>query len=285
MFSTIKFKYISPRKMLNLRLELIEIVIALLTVVSLVVILIDIFFPLNAEQKTFIYIFDLVVVIVLATDYAFRVRRSSKRSRYIMKHWYEIPAMLPLILYASADTSTLAGQVVVQFRAIAFFRLVRLYYILTLIQGSRFVLLSAFSIITIVFGALGVYLTEAEYAGANIKSLSDAFWWAIQTVSTVGYGDVYPVTPEGRIIGIFVMFAGIGILATFITALGSKLIEFKLNQRSAKEKKIELIRNDLPTKTKELIKDQIERVETLDDKDFDALIAMLTKLRQNYGIR
>jgi voltage-gated potassium channel len=271
--------------MLNLRLELIEIVIALLTVVSLVVILIDIFFPLNAEQKTFIYIFDLVVVIVLATDYAFRVRRSSKRSRYIMKHWYEIPAMLPLILYASADTSTLAGQVVVQFRAIAFFRLVRLYYILTLIQGSRFVLLSAFSIITIVFGALGVYLTEAEYAGANIKSLSDAFWWAIQTVSTVGYGDVYPVTPEGRIIGIFVMFAGIGILATFITALGSKLIEFKLKERSAKEKKIELSRNDLPTKTKELIKDQIERVETLDDKDFDALIAMLTKIRQNYGIK
>jgi voltage-gated potassium channel len=285
LFSTIKFKYISPRKMLNLRLELIEIVIALLTVVSLVVILIDIFFPLNAEQKTFIYIFDLVVVIVLATDYAFRVRRSSKRSRYIMKHWYEIPAMLPLILYASADTSTLAGQVVVQFRAIAFFRLVRLYYILTLIQGSRFVLLSAFSIITIVFGALGVYLTEAEYAGANIKSLSDAFWWAIQTVSTVGYGDVYPVTPEGRIIGIFVMFAGIGILATFITALGSKLIEFKLKDRSAKEKKIELSRNDLPTMAKELIKDQIERVETLDDKDFDALIAMLTKIRQNYGIR
>ena len=285
MFSTIKFKYISPRKMLNLRLELIEIVIALLTVVSLVVILIDIFFPLNAEQKTFIYIFDLVVVIVLATDYAFRVRRSSKRSRYIMKHWYEIPAMLPLILYASADTSTLAGQVVVQFRAIAFFRLVRLYYILTLIQGSRFVLLSAITIITIVFGALGVNLTENKYSGANIKRISDAFWWAIQTVSTVGYGDVYPVTPEGRIIGIFVMFAGIGILATFITALGSKLIEFKLNQRSAKEKKIELSRNDLPTKTKELIKDQIERVETLDDKDFDALIAMLTKIRQNYGIR
>ena len=120
--------------------------------------------------------------------------------------------MLPLILYASADTSTLAGQVLQQFRVIAFF---------TLIQGSRFVLLSVFSIITIVFGALGVYLTEAGYAGANIMNLPDAFWWAVQTVSTVGYGDVYPVTPEGRINGTFVMFAGIGILATFITALWS----------------------------------------------------------------
>jgi len=192
--------------------------------------------------------------------------------------------MLPLILYASADTSTLAGQVVQQFRVIAFFRLVRLYYILTLIQGSRFVLLSAFSIITIVFGALGVYLTEAEYAGANIRNLADAFWWAIQTVSTVGYGDVYPVTPEGRIIGIFVMFAGIGILATFITALGTKLIELKLNEPK-KGKNIEVIRDDLPKKTKELIMNQIEKVEKLDQKDFDALISMLTSIRQHYGVQ
>lgn len=266
--------------MLGIRLEL---VVALLTVASLIVILIDIFFSLNTREKTFIYVFDLVVVVALATDFAFRLKRSAKKSRYILNHWYEIPAMLPLILYASADTSTLAGQVLEQFRAIAFFRLVRLYYILTLIQGSRFVLLSAFSIITIVFGALGVYLTEAGNAKANIISLSDSFWWAVQTVSTVGYGDVYPVTPEGKIIGIFVMFAGIGILATFITALGTKLIELRLNEPK-KGKNVELQGEDLSTKTKELIKNQIEKVETLDQKDFDALISMLTSIRQHYGV-
>ena len=266
--------------MLGIRLEL---VVALLTVASLIVILIDIFFPLNTREKTFIYVFDLVVVVALATDFAFRLKRSAKKSRYILNHWYEIPAMLPLILYASADTSTLAGQVLEQFRVIAFFRLVRLYYILTLIQGSRFVLLSAFSIITIVFGALGVYLTEVGNAEANIISLSDSFWWAVQTVSTVGYGDVYPVTPEGRIIGIFVMFAGIGILATFITALGTKLIELRLNEPK-KGRNVELRGEDLSTKTKELIKNQIEKVETLDQKDFDALISMLTSIRQHYGV-
>ena len=79
--------------MLSGRLELVELVIGLLTVISLIVILIDIFFPLNAEQKRFIYVFDLVVVLILATDFAFRVGRSSKKSRYIIKHWYEIPAM------------------------------------------------------------------------------------------------------------------------------------------------------------------------------------------------
>lgn len=270
--------------MLSLKLEFIELGIALLTVISLIVVLIDIFFPLSAEQKQFIYVFDLVVVLILAIDFTFRIRRSAKKSRYIMNHWYEIPAMLPLVLYASADASTIAGQVLEQFRVIAFFRLVRLYYILTLIQGSRFVLLSAFSIITIVFGALGVYLSESGDTSANIKTLPDAFWWAVQTVSTVGYGDVYPITAEGKIIGVFVMFAGIGILATFITALGSKLIELKLKEPK-KGKKTEEISDDLSTRTKELIRNQIEKVETFDQKDFETLISMLISIRQNYGTK
>jgi voltage-gated potassium channel len=272
------------KRMPSLRLESIELVIALLTVISLILILIDIFFPLDAEHKQFVYIFDLVVVLILAADFALRVGRSAKKGRYVMNQWYEIPAMIPIILYASADTSTIAGQVLQQFRVIAFFRLVRLYYILTLIQGSRFVLLSAFSIITIVFGALGVYLTEAGNPEANIRNLSDAFWWAVETVSTVGYGDVYPVTAEGRIVGIFVMFAGIGILATFITALGSKLIELKLNE-SKRAKKAEPLPHDFSTKTKEMIKTQIDKVETLDRNDFDALISMLTSIRQHYSVK
>jgi Ion channel len=99
----------------------------------------------------------------------------------------------------------------------------------------------------------------------------------------VGYGDVYPVTAEGGIIGIFVMFAGIGILATFITALGTKLIELKLNEPKRGDN-VEVV-SDLSTKTKELIKNQIEKVETLDPKDFDALISMLTSIRQNYSVQ
>jgi voltage-gated potassium channel len=260
-----------------------ELVVSLLTILSVIVVLIDIFFPLNPQQKRFIYIFDLVVVIILAMDFAFRLRRAPKKKSYVMSHWYEIPAMVPLILYASADPTTLAGQVLEQFRVIAFFRLVRLYYILTLLEGSRFVLLSAFSIVTIVFGALGVYLTEVGNPNTNIRNISDAFWWAIETVTTVGYGDVYPTTAEGRIIGSFVMFAGIGILATFITALGSKLIELRLS-RSIEEEKENQVSDDLPKKTKALIKDQIDKVETLDQEDLDTLITMLKSLRQNYGL-
>jgi hypothetical protein len=81
------------------------------------------------------------------------------------------------------------------------------------------------------------------------------------------------------------MFAGIGILATFITALGSKLIELKLKEPKKGKKTEEISDEDLSTRTKELIRNQIEKVETLDQKDFDTLISMLISIRQNYGTK
>ncbi len=67
-------------------------------------------------------------------------------------------------------------------------------------------------ILIIIFGGISVYLAEHEHQGANITKLGDAFWWAVETITTVGYGDYTPVTTIGRIIAIFVMFSGIGIV-------------------------------------------------------------------------
>jgi hypothetical protein len=57
-------------------------------------------------------------------------------------------------------------------------------------------------VLIIFFGGIGVYLAEHKHQGANITNLGDAFWWAIETVTTVGYGDYTPITLVGRAIGI-----------------------------------------------------------------------------------
>jgi voltage-gated potassium channel len=70
----------------------------------------------------------------------------------------------------------------------------------------------------VVVSAALMFRVERTAKGSNITSLEDALWWAVVTVTTVGYGDKYPVTSEGRGIATFLMFSGIGITG-FLTAV------------------------------------------------------------------
>jgi voltage-gated potassium channel len=80
-------------------------------------------------------------------------------------------------------------------------------------------------VLIIFFGGIGVYLAEHKHQGANITSLGDAFWWAIETVTTVGYGDYTPITLVGRVIAVLVMFSGIGLVLTLVGITSQRRIK------------------------------------------------------------
>jgi voltage-gated potassium channel len=69
-----------------------------------------------------------------------------------------------------------------------------------------------------------MYLVEYKVQGANITKLGEAIWWAVETVTTVGYGDYYSVTFAGRLIAVVVMFAGIGVVVALLGMLSTKKI-------------------------------------------------------------
>jgi voltage-gated potassium channel len=73
--------------------------------------------------------------------------------------------------------------------------------------------------------ALGVLNAERGHEGANINSFGDSIWWAITTMTTVGYGDRYPVTGLGRAIAVMLMVGGIALLGVVTASLASWLIE------------------------------------------------------------
>ena len=89
--------------------------------------------------------------------------------------------------------------------------------------------------VTIVIGSLVIYSVESPHPDSQINSMLDAVWWTVATVTTVGYGDVVPVTETGKIVAIFYMFFGIGVLALFISVLGT---QFYKNRFSKEEKEI-----------------------------------------------
>jgi voltage-gated potassium channel len=98
---------------------------------------------------------------------------------------------------------------------------------------SALYLLVFLVIMIIEFGSIGVLYAERPDPHANIVSASDAMWWAYVTITTVGYGDQYPITNEGRVVGILVMTTGVGVFATFAGYIGHKL----LSPTTSKKKK------------------------------------------------
>ena len=116
----------------------------------------------------------------------------------------------------------------------------------------------------VIFGGIGVYLAEHEHKGANITTIGDALWWGIVTISTVGYGDFYPVTVVGQTITVFMMLSGIGIFVLQVSLLSQRT----LRRREPRLKKTQgVLRHD----EKLAIKNKIKEIEKL-TKEVQTLI-------------
>ena len=81
--------------------------------------------------------------------------------------------------------------------------------------NSALLTLLLMGILVLQFGSLGILYLEQNAPGANIRTASDALWYTIVTISTVGYGDQYPVTNAGRFVGSLLIIVGVGIFGTF----------------------------------------------------------------------
>ena len=104
-----------------------------------------------------------------------------------------------------------------------------------IISVKLLIYLLMISVLAIGSSGIGIYLIESPHEGAQITNLIDAFWWVSATVTTVGYGDVVPVTDLGRLMRIALMFIGITIIGAFISALGAMLISSRLKKHETVE--------------------------------------------------
>jgi voltage-gated potassium channel len=119
----------------------------------------------------------------------------------------------------------------------------------------------------IVTGSVVMYLVESPHPDSQINSMLDAIWWTVATSTTVGYGDIIPVTETGKIIAIFYMFFGIGILGLSISVLGTsfykKRFEKEEKEISHAQKLILDRMDDLEKNQEKLQKDLRELIDQL----------------------
>lgn len=200
--------------------------VILLTLAALVLLVVDMGFedPSSELARTVGWI-DLAFCTVFVIDFAVRYRRATHKWRFVKRNWVDLLGSIPLV--GPLRTA----------RAIRLVRLVRLTRIAALtrrvmrrydipVPGRalwNLALVTAF----IWLGAGGLFYYFEHGVNEGIVGLDDAMWWSMTTLSTVGYGDLYPESTGGRVVAITTMILGIGVLGTLAATLATALIDIR----------------------------------------------------------
>lgn len=204
-------------------------ILAALIIFSVVTFSLETLPELDIKTRHVLDYCEYVVITIFTAEYFYRIKKSEKKLKFIISPYglIDLFAILPFFLSFAIDLRSL--------RAIRLLRLVRLLKLARyssafdrLYQAlidSRHELVVSISIlvIAIYLSAFGIYHFEHSAQPEKFRSIFDAMWWSVATVTTVGYGDLYPITLGGRVFTFFVMLASLGLVAVptgiFATAL------------------------------------------------------------------
>lgn len=191
----------------------------------------------NLSESTMIILnwIELATVSIFSVEYVLRVWLSKRKLGYIFSFFglIDLIAILPFYLSVGIDL-----------RSIRILRLMRLFRILKLASYSdaiqtfqkaythikaELAVFGVFSVLILYISSLGIYIFENEAQPEKFGSIFDSLWWSIVTLTTVGYGDAFPVTVGGKIFTSLIVIIGLGIIAVptglFASALSKTIKE------------------------------------------------------------
>jgi len=119
--------------------------------------------------------------------------------------------------------------------------------------------------IAILIGTMLMYNLESGAKNTKMKTILDALWWCVATVTTVGYGDVVPVTNLGRIVAIVYMFYGITVIAILLAVITNTFYKkrFEKDEKEKKEQETNYLKNLILNRLSDIEKKQAECTETI----------------------
>lgn len=162
--------------------------------------------------------FELICVIIFTIEYLLRIFVSKKPFRYIFSFYgvIDLLAILPFYLRGAYDLRALRA-----FRIFRIFRALKLirynkalnrFHIAAKIVKEEMILFFIVTAIFIFLASAGIYFFENKAQPELFSSVIHSGWWAISTLTTVGYGDVYPITMGGKIFTFFILLIGVGVV-------------------------------------------------------------------------
>ncbi len=173
---------------------------------------------LSQQTRNFLSLFELFCVVVFTVEYILRIYVAKNPLKYIFSFYglVDLLAILPFYLTATLDLRALRSFRVLRlfraFKLVRYNRALKRFHVAARLIKEEVVLFFIITLILIYLTSAGIYFFENEAQPESFSSIFHSFWWAIVTLTTVGYGDVYPVTVGGKVFTFFVLIIGVGIV-------------------------------------------------------------------------
>lgn len=199
-----------------------ELFIGALSVLSIINLVLFFVLP-DDDISTVILIIDGMLSLVFLTDFLYRLFTSESKSGYFLHQmgWVDLLASVPAPQF----------KILRMFRVLRVYRLMKVYGGKRLVKefvsnrgGSALLSLTFIMILILEFGGLAMLYVEADAPNSNIDTAADAVWYVYVTITTVGYGDQYPVSNAGRVLGLVIMTVGVGLFGTITAFLANIFI-------------------------------------------------------------
>lgn len=206
-----------------------DLTIQLLIVISIVTFSIETLPNLSSETIGLLSNIETVIVSIFTLEYLARVYVADRKRDYVFSFYgiVDLIAIVPFYLSVGLDLRSL--RILRMLRLFRLFKLVRYNTAMQRLRRAFYiakeeiVLFGVVTIMLLYLSAVGIYYFENEAQPEQFKSIFHSFWWAVATLTTVGYGDVYPITVGGRIFTFLMLMIGLGIVAVPAGLLASAL--------------------------------------------------------------
>jgi voltage-gated potassium channel len=240
------------QELFNRAKKFFELPLLVLTLLLIPLVVISELLTLSEEVLVIFEVIDWIIWGAFALELITLTYLAENRLRHLLRSWLDvIIVLLPLLRFLRLLRIARLARLSRFARAARFTRLTRLLRVFLLISREFESIRKVFGrhkinfafifslILVIIFGFLVVSF-EGKAEKANITSVADGIWWAIVTIATVGYGDRYPVTLPGRVIGVILMFLGVAMFSLFTANIASFFTESeKEKEKTDLEKRLQ----------------------------------------------
>ena len=213
----------------TIRGRIFDIFIQFLIVISLISFSIETLPELSVKFIKILRFIEIITVIIFSIEYILRILIAEKKVKFIFSFYglVDLLAILPFYLSASFDLRSIRILRLLRlfraFKLLRYSQAIKRFHKALLIAKEELVLFSIFAAMLLFFSAVGIYYFENAAQPESFSSIFQSLWWAVATLTTVGYGDIYPITTGGKIFTFLVLMIGLGIVAVPTGLLASAL--------------------------------------------------------------